>query len=282
MQEQFQRMAHFMKYCQALRERQMTTQTMVLSRLGIKKEDILMQQAFAGMLKPSYVLVRDHQARCIVLAIRGTHSIKVHLIHRSRHSLSAWRLYPTEPWSIPPGEEILLLSVIVKAKLKLVSACYTTSMWTSLLQPILLVKTLSAVWSFVMQAVMSKEMTASKTLEIANSLRVACAFMCLVLPASYVADSFIHKIGFMRLILQSQGLGSAAGSIHQLDQCKQATPHVVRGWRHFGVQAILACLRQLAGSWSRLKTGWKKQWRSAQGIICKLWATPWVQAQLLC
>lgn len=79
LQKNFQRMAHFMKYCQALRERQLSTQTMVLSRLGVKREDILMQQAFAGMLKPSYVLVRDHTARCIVLAIRGTRSIKVHL-----------------------------------------------------------------------------------------------------------------------------------------------------------------------------------------------------------
>lgn len=70
-------MAHFMKFCQALRERQLTIQTQVLSRLGIKREDILMQQGFAGMLKPSYVLVRDHKAQCIVLAIRGTHSVKV-------------------------------------------------------------------------------------------------------------------------------------------------------------------------------------------------------------
>jgi len=77
MQEEFERIAHFMKYCQALRERQLPVQTMVLSRLGIAREDILLQQAFAGMMKPSYVLVRDHKTRCIVLAIRGTHSIKV-------------------------------------------------------------------------------------------------------------------------------------------------------------------------------------------------------------
>ena len=65
-----------MKYCQALRERRLPVQTVVLSRLGIAQEDILMQQAFAGMLKPSYVLVRDHRMRCVVLAIRGTHSMK--------------------------------------------------------------------------------------------------------------------------------------------------------------------------------------------------------------
>jgi len=69
-------MAHFMKYCQALRERQLPVQTRVLLGLGIARHDILLQQAFAGMMKPSYVLVRDHKARCIVLAIRGTHSIK--------------------------------------------------------------------------------------------------------------------------------------------------------------------------------------------------------------
>ena len=70
-------MAHFMKYCQALRERRMPAQVVVLSRLGIAPQDILLQQGFAGMLKPSYVLVKDHRMRCVVLAIRGTHSMKV-------------------------------------------------------------------------------------------------------------------------------------------------------------------------------------------------------------
>ena len=95
LQKEFQRMAHFMKFCQALRERQLPIQTTVLGRLGIKKEDILMQQGFAGMLKPSYVLVRDHQAQCIVLAIRGTHSVKVRLTIASTNFLiiSGQRLY---------------------------------------------------------------------------------------------------------------------------------------------------------------------------------------------
>lgn len=66
-----------MKYCQALRERRLPAQTVLLARLGIAEEDILMQQAFAGMLKPSYVLVIDRRVRCVVLAIRGTHSVKV-------------------------------------------------------------------------------------------------------------------------------------------------------------------------------------------------------------
>ena len=66
-----------MKYCQVLRERHVTAQKVLLSRLGIAEGDIIMQQGFAGMLKPSYVLVLDHQTRCVVLAIRGTHSVKV-------------------------------------------------------------------------------------------------------------------------------------------------------------------------------------------------------------
>lgn len=77
LQREFQRLAHFMKYCQALRERQLPVQTAVLGRLGVQSSDILMQQGFAGMLKPSFVLVVDHKERCIVLAIRGTHSVKV-------------------------------------------------------------------------------------------------------------------------------------------------------------------------------------------------------------
>lgn len=91
LQKEFQRLAHFMKYCQALRERQLPVQTMVLGRLGIKEEDILMQQGFAGMLKPSYVLVRDHKAQCIVLAIRGTHSVK------ASHSVSGIDSKSDEP-----------------------------------------------------------------------------------------------------------------------------------------------------------------------------------------
>ena len=71
----------------------MPTQSVVLAKLGISQEDILMQQGFAGMLKPSYVIVRDHKAKCIVLAIRGTHSIKV--IKASRDSL---RLHKEEHW----------------------------------------------------------------------------------------------------------------------------------------------------------------------------------------
>lgn len=37
-----------------------------------------MQEPRAGVLRPSFCLVRDDQLQMIVLAIRGTHSLKVH------------------------------------------------------------------------------------------------------------------------------------------------------------------------------------------------------------
>ncbi len=40
------------------------------------EEDILMHEMRAGVLKPSFVLVRDTRLRCVVLSIRGTHSFK--------------------------------------------------------------------------------------------------------------------------------------------------------------------------------------------------------------
>ena len=39
--------------------------------------DLLRQEPRAGVLRPSYVLVRDRKLQMIVLAIRGTHSLKV-------------------------------------------------------------------------------------------------------------------------------------------------------------------------------------------------------------
>lgn len=36
-----------------------------------------MQEPRAGVLRPSFCLVRDDQLQMIVLAIRGTHSLKV-------------------------------------------------------------------------------------------------------------------------------------------------------------------------------------------------------------
>ncbi len=42
-----------------------------------KADALLIQVPRAGVLKPSYVIVRDRQLNSIVLAIRGTHSVKV-------------------------------------------------------------------------------------------------------------------------------------------------------------------------------------------------------------
>lgn len=44
---------------------------------GAEKGDVLMQEPRAGVLRPSFCLVRDDQLKMIVLAIRGTHSLKV-------------------------------------------------------------------------------------------------------------------------------------------------------------------------------------------------------------
>ena len=37
----------------------------------------LMQVPLAGVLKPSYMIIRDMQQKSILLVIRGTHSLKV-------------------------------------------------------------------------------------------------------------------------------------------------------------------------------------------------------------
>ena len=66
-----------MRYCRALRERKATAQAAVLRGMGVDAADIREQKPLAGVLKPSYVIVRDRQLHAIVLAIRGTHSLKV-------------------------------------------------------------------------------------------------------------------------------------------------------------------------------------------------------------
>ncbi|KAK9804709.1 hypothetical protein WJX72_001137 [[Myrmecia] bisecta] len=66
----------FMNYCLALRERRPPQQRLIFQQLGIGEEDILLTEARAGVLKPSYVIVRDKQLRSIVLAIRGTKELK--------------------------------------------------------------------------------------------------------------------------------------------------------------------------------------------------------------
>ena len=48
-----------------------------------------LQVPLAGVLKPSYMIIRDMQQNSILLVIRGTHSLKVHsaqfLKHVCRH-----------------------------------------------------------------------------------------------------------------------------------------------------------------------------------------------------
>ncbi|KAI7845939.1 hypothetical protein COHA_000485 [Chlorella ohadii] len=72
----------FFRYCSGLRERRPAPQRQyfrdVLGIAGklVWDEDLLVQELRAGVLKPSHVLIRDHQLRAIVLAVRGTHSFK--------------------------------------------------------------------------------------------------------------------------------------------------------------------------------------------------------------
>ena len=80
-QGELQSIERYMKYCLELRERRPAAQRAVFQTLGITHEDILLQEPRAGVLKPSYVLVRDRQQKAIALAIRGTHSMKVHHTH---------------------------------------------------------------------------------------------------------------------------------------------------------------------------------------------------------
>lgn len=42
------------------------------------------QVPLAGVLKPSYMIIRDEQQDSILLVIRGTHSLKVHACSHAR------------------------------------------------------------------------------------------------------------------------------------------------------------------------------------------------------
>ncbi|GMH44022.1 hypothetical protein BSKO_11956 [Bryopsis sp. KO-2023] len=48
----------------------------VWSELDLKPEDFLIYQPKAAVLKPAYVLVKDEKLKSVVLAVRGTHSVK--------------------------------------------------------------------------------------------------------------------------------------------------------------------------------------------------------------
>lgn len=66
-----------LKYNSCLRERRpIYRKRRVIELMGVKEEHFLKQAVSAGVLKPSYVLVRDEELKKIVLMIRGTHSIK--------------------------------------------------------------------------------------------------------------------------------------------------------------------------------------------------------------
>ncbi|KAL5538480.1 hypothetical protein UlMin_044634 [Ulmus minor] len=47
-----------------------------LESAGYSPEDVLLQKPKAGLLKPSFTIIRDKNSKCFLLLIRGTHSIK--------------------------------------------------------------------------------------------------------------------------------------------------------------------------------------------------------------
>ncbi|KAF5733493.1 hypothetical protein HS088_TW17G01037 [Tripterygium wilfordii] len=47
-----------------------------LEETGYSEENVLLQEAKAGILKPAFTILVDHHAKCFLLLIRGTHSIK--------------------------------------------------------------------------------------------------------------------------------------------------------------------------------------------------------------
>ncbi|GLU22483.1 hypothetical protein SLE2022_385540 [Rubroshorea leprosula] len=47
-----------------------------LEETGYAKENVLLQEPKAGILKPAFTVLVDHNTRCFLLLIRGTHSIK--------------------------------------------------------------------------------------------------------------------------------------------------------------------------------------------------------------
>ncbi|KAK7389674.1 hypothetical protein VNO78_24916 [Psophocarpus tetragonolobus] len=47
-----------------------------LEETGYSEENVLLREAKAGILKPAFTIIADHEMRCLLLLIRGTHSIK--------------------------------------------------------------------------------------------------------------------------------------------------------------------------------------------------------------
>ncbi|KAK7294464.1 hypothetical protein RJT34_17353 [Clitoria ternatea] len=47
-----------------------------LEETGYTEENVLLREPKAGILKPAFTIIADHEMRCLLLLIRGTHSIK--------------------------------------------------------------------------------------------------------------------------------------------------------------------------------------------------------------
>ncbi|KAK9281465.1 hypothetical protein L1049_004368 [Liquidambar formosana] len=47
-----------------------------LEETGYSKDNVLIQEPKAGILKPAFTILADHKTKCFLLLIRGTHSIK--------------------------------------------------------------------------------------------------------------------------------------------------------------------------------------------------------------
>ncbi|KAL5785139.1 hypothetical protein ACOSQ2_007531 [Xanthoceras sorbifolium] len=47
-----------------------------LESAGYSLDDVLLQEPKAGLLKPAFTIIRDRNSKCLLLLIRGTHSIK--------------------------------------------------------------------------------------------------------------------------------------------------------------------------------------------------------------
>ncbi|CAJ1950741.1 unnamed protein product [Sphenostylis stenocarpa] len=47
-----------------------------LEETGYNEENVLLREAKAGILKPAFTIIADHEMKCLLLLIRGTHSIK--------------------------------------------------------------------------------------------------------------------------------------------------------------------------------------------------------------
>jgi pimeloyl-ACP methyl ester carboxylesterase len=76
-QEEIRLIEKCFRYNSCLRERRpIYRKRQMIEVMGVKEENFLKQAVSAGVLKPSYVLVKDEELKAIVLIIRGTHSVK--------------------------------------------------------------------------------------------------------------------------------------------------------------------------------------------------------------